>query len=108
MDPGSLFCELFEEGRSGGCTAPAASGVLQVRNRGTHRIEVLIAEGQSPHLLTGFVDRGLEAVVKIIVACEYSGIGVSQGNNDGAGEGRGVDQMCATELTCIAETVGQY
>src|SRR6185369_16423861 len=54
MDPRGGFCEFAQERGCGACASPASPGVHEVCDARTRHVEILIIDGQAPHILARF------------------------------------------------------
>src|SRR5208337_1343942 len=88
--------------------APASAGVDDVSDGGLDVVFVFVIQRQAPHLLPRFVVRFVEALVDGVIIGEDSGIRVAQRNHDSARQRCCINQMSASELARVEQTVGQY
>src|SRR6266545_2115836 len=107
MYPGSVFDEFLEEHCGGDGSAPASAGVDDVGDGGLDHFAVLGVDGHAPHFFAGAFEGLREGVEEIFVVAEDSDVGVSEGDDDGPGEGGGVDEMSGAELACVVESVSE-
>src|SRR5438045_3358623 len=108
MYPGSVFGKLFQERRCRTCAAPASASVHQVRNARLGHFKIFICNGQSPHFLAGLFDRRFEPVVELVVIRKHADVGIAQRHYNRAGQSRSVNQMCAAELSGIAQSICEH
>src|SRR5439155_24926744 len=70
-------------------------------------IAVVVINGHLPHFFTGGLRAGEELVRKGLVGAKDADVDVGEGNDDGAGQRGGIDQVRGAELLGVVDAVGK-
>src|SRR5438445_4110875 len=98
---------LDEHGASDGAAAFAAADVLDIGDGSLNEIAVVVVDGHLPHFFTGGLRAGEELVRKGLVGAKDADVDVGEGNDDGAGQRGGIDQVRGAELLGVVDAVGK-
>src|SRR4029077_391872 len=98
VNPRRVAGEFLDEHSTGdGTAAFAAADVLDVGEGSLDEIAVVIVNGHLPHFLTDSFGAGEELVGEGLVGAEDADVDVGEGDDDGACERGGVDEMRGAE-----------
>src|SRR6267154_4392192 len=98
---------LDEHGAGDGAAAFAAADVLNIGDGSLDEIAIVVVNGHLPHFFTGGFGAGEKFVGERLVRTEDANVDVGKGNDDGAGQGRGIDEMGSAELLGVVDLIGE-
>src|SRR2546427_12664340 len=108
VNPGGVAGEFLDEhGAGDGAAAFAAADVLDIGDGSLDEIAVVVVDGHLPHFFADAFRAGEKLVGEGLVGAEDADVDVCEGNNDGAGEGGGVDEMRGAEVLGVVDAVGE-
>ncbi len=107
MDPGGAACPFLEEVGGGDGAAPTAADVGQVGEGGFEVVGVVIVEGHVPHVFALGFGAGHDLCEHFVIVGEGTDVDVAEGNDDGSGEGGGVDDVGDTETASVFNGVDE-
>src|SRR5216684_1060254 len=108
VDPGRVAGEFLDEhGAGDGAAAFAAADVLDVGDGALDEFAVVIVDRHLPHFFASGFRAGEELVGEGMVGAEDADVDIRKGDDDGAGEGGGIDEMRGAELLGVVNAVGK-
>jgi len=108
VDPGSVAGEFLDEhGAGDGAAAFPTADVLDVGDSSLDEFAVLVVDGHLPHFFASGFRTGEKFVGEGLVGPEDADVDVGERDDDGAGEGRGVNETRGAKLLGVVDAIGE-
>src|SRR6266436_3515904 len=108
VNPRRVAGEFLDEHSAGdGAAAFAAADVLDVSDSALDEIAIIVVNGHLPHFFAGSFRAGEKLVGEGLVGAKNADVYICKGDDDGAGESGGVDEVGGAKLLGVMNSVGE-